>query len=225
MADAEFSLGAPLAVFDLDGTITRRDSLVPYLAGFLLRHPWRAPRLLLALPIMLAYLVGRADRGALKGALMHHLLGGLGRTAIDDWSALFVPRLMHHGLFAEALAAIAKHRAAGAHLVLLSASPDLYVPLVGEALGFDETICSRVLWRDDGFLDGHLDGANCRGPEKVRQLQLLLQRLTPAHTVAYGNSDADLAHLALVEEGTYVNGPAAAALPTNIRRVTWSHRN
>ena len=39
-----------LAVFDLDGTITRHDTLVPYLMGYGRRHPaglwrlWRLPR-------------------------------------------------------------------------------------------------------------------------------------------------------------------------------------
>lgn len=218
-------MSRPLAVFDLDGTITRRDTLAPFLAGYLRGHPWRLPRLPLSLPTVLAYFVGRADRGALKGSLMHHLLGGLSRAEIAAWSEVFVPELVQKGLFAEALAAIARHRAGGAHLVLLSASPDLYVPIVGRALGFDETISSRVLWRADGLLDGRLDGPNCRGSEKVRQLQGLLQRLQPSHTSAYGNSDADLPHMALVDEGTYVNGPAGASLPPNIRPVTWSQRS
>jgi phosphatidylglycerophosphatase C len=215
-------LSVSLAVFDLDGTITRRDSLVPFLAGYVRGHLWRLPRLPLALPTMLAYLVGGADRGALKGALMHHLLGGLSREELSAWSELFAPELVKNGLFAEALAAIARHRASGAHLVLLSASPDLYVPLVGRALGFDEIICSRVLWRTDGLLDGRLDGPNCRGAEKVRKLQELRQRLQPSHITAYGNSDADLAHMALADEATYVNGPAGGTLPANVRRVTWS---
>jgi phosphoserine phosphatase len=30
-----------LAVFDLDGTLTRRDTFVPYLQGWLARHPAR----------------------------------------------------------------------------------------------------------------------------------------------------------------------------------------
>ncbi|MGA3157536.1 MAG: HAD-IB family hydrolase [Steroidobacteraceae bacterium] len=218
-------MSAPLAVFDLDGTITRRDTLAPFLAGYLRSHPWRLPRLLLSLPTMLGYLVGRADRGALKGSLMHHVLGGLSRVEIAAWSEVFVPRLVHKGLFAEALAAMARHRADGAYLVLLSASPDLYVPLVGRALGFDEIISSRVLWRADGLLDGRLDGPNCRGNEKVRQLQGLLQRLQPSHTAAYGNSDADLLHMALVDEGIYVNGPGGGRLPPNIRRVAWSQRS
>ena len=36
-----------LAVFDLDGTITRHDTLLPFLGGYLLRHPWRLPRVVL----------------------------------------------------------------------------------------------------------------------------------------------------------------------------------
>jgi phosphoserine phosphatase len=58
----------------------------------------------------------------------------------------------------------------------------------------------------------------------VRQLQQLLQRWQPSYTAAYGNSDADLAHMALVDEGTYVNGPASGNLPPNVRRVSWSQR-
>jgi phosphatidylglycerophosphatase C len=217
-------VSAPLAVFDLDGTITRRDSLLPYLAGYLRQHPARAVRVPLTLPAMLRYLMGGHDRGALKGSLLHHLMGGLERAAISAWSEQFVPRLVAHGLFSEALEAIAGHRAEGARLVLLSASVDLYVPLVGHALGFDEVICSRVRWSAAGVLDGRLDGPNCRGSEKVIQLQGLLRRLQPSHTAAYGNSSADLPHLVLADQGIYVNGPARGSLPANVRSVTW-HRS
>ena len=58
-----------------------RDTFVPYVAGLLLRRPWRAPRLVLALPALLAYPLGLADRGQLKGALIRAALGGLQRTA------------------------------------------------------------------------------------------------------------------------------------------------
>ena len=217
-------MSAPLAVFDLDGTITRRDTLWPYLTGFLRHHPGRLPRLLLATPTVLAFLLGRGDRGALKGALIHHVLGGLRGAEILAWSELFVPQLVKNGLFAEALAAIAEQRGRGAYLVLLSASVDLYVPLVGKSLGFDEIISSRVLWETDGRLNGRLDGPNCRGAEKVRQLQQLLEHRRPSGSAAYGNSDADLLHMALVEEGIYVNGTRAGKLPANIRRVSWFHR-
>lgn len=217
-------MSSPLAVFDLDGTITRRDSLVPYLAGYLRRHPARAPRLALTLPAILSYLFGDHDRGALKGALLHHLMGGVDRTTIASWSERFTPQLVAQGLFAEALEAIAAHRAEGARLVLLSASVDLYVPLVANALGFDEVICSRVRWNSAGLLDGRLDGPNCRGNEKVRQLQAVLHRLQPTRTTAYGNSSADLPHMALADQGVYVNGPGRGSIPANVRRVNWFRR-
>ncbi len=155
-----------LVFFDLDGTISRRDTLVPYLFGFMIRHPWRLPRLLLALPAAFQFLVQR-DRGALKGALIHAVMGRVKPADVAAWTAAFVPRLVERGLFADALRAIEAHRCAEDHLVLMSASVDLYVPDIGKALGFSETVCSRVRWEGDR-LDGRLSGANCRDLEKAR---------------------------------------------------------
>jgi len=65
-----------LAIFDLDGTITRHDTLAPYVLGFLiLRSPWRLPALLLVLPVLLGYAVGLIDRGGLKSAFILTALG------------------------------------------------------------------------------------------------------------------------------------------------------
>ena len=71
-----------------------------------------------------------------------------------------------------ALAALEAHRAAGDHLVLLSASPDLYVPLIGRLLGFERTLCTELRWRGDR-LDGALRTPNRRGEEKLRCLEAL----------------------------------------------------
>jgi phosphatidylglycerophosphatase C len=212
-----------LVVFDLDGTITRRDSMMPFVFGYLWRHPWRLPRLAWALPVALGFLSGGRDRGALKGALLHHALGGLPRAEITRWTQQFVAQLLPRGLFAEALQAIAGHRAAGHHLVLMSASVDCYVPEIGRALGFNETICTQVGWYADGRLDGRLTSVNVRGEEKARQLLALQSRLRPTSTIAYGNSTADLPHLRLTTNGYFVNGRAASVPPDcpYIKVVKW----
>jgi HAD superfamily hydrolase (TIGR01490 family) len=212
-----------LAVFDLDGTITRHDTLLPFVLGFLARHPWRLPRLITALPTVLAYAFGRADRGALKGALIHSTFGGLSREAVTAAATAHVQSVLRNGLFAEALERIAFHRSQGHHLVLMSASPDIYVPQLGTALGFNETICSRVRWRTDGRLDGRLAGENCRGNEKLRQLHLLLQRLSPVATWAYGNSSADLPHMRLASAAQYVMASRTADFP-QVQLVRWRQR-
>lgn len=213
-----------LAVFDLDGTITRHDTLLPFVVGFLARHPWRLPRLITVLPTAVAYAFGRADRGELKGALIHAAFGELSRETVAAAATAHVQSVLRKGLFAEALERIAFHRSQGHHLVLMSASPDLYVPQLGAALGFSETICSQVRWHADGRLDGRLAGENCRGNEKLRQLRLLQQRLSPVETWAYGNSSADLPHMRLASAAQYVNDKVAAADCPQVQPVRWRGR-
>jgi phosphatidylglycerophosphatase C len=218
-------LSGALAVFDLDGTITQRDTLGAYLWGYLWRHPWRVLRLISAFPAPLAFLIHR-DRGALKGAAVRAILGGARREQIEQWSAQFVQQLIPRGLFAEALEAIATHRARGDRLLLMSASTDLYVPRIGEALGFDEVICTRVRWRSDGRLDGRLDGANCRGDEKHRCLSAVLARATPSRIYAYGDSGSDLVHMALAQEAYLINAPQrlTPAGDERLRALRWGQR-
>jgi phosphatidylglycerophosphatase C len=212
-----------LAVFDLDCTIARRDTLGPFLWSFLRRHPWRLPRALLALPAAARFLFSR-DRGAFKGAVLHALLGGARRAALGRWAERFVGALLHDGLYAEALAAIAMHRARGDRLLLMSASTDLYVPRIGRALGFDEIICTEVRWRADDRLDGRLATANCRGEEKRRCLAALIARDAPGQVYAYGDSRADLAHMQLVQQAYLVNPSPrlAARLPAQVQAIHWN---
>jgi len=216
--------GLSLAVFDLDGTITRHDTLMPFVLGCLWRKPWRLPRLLLLPPLAFGYLLHR-DRGRFKGALIRATIGGLRRAWLDAYAAGFVPRLLRRGLFAEALRAIEQHRARGDRLVLMSASIDLYVPLIAGALGFTQTVCSQVRWNPDGTLDGRLATANCHGEEKRRCLQALIARDPPQRLYAYGNSGSDLPHMRLASQGYLVNGPARLiGSSATIEAVHWTQR-
>jgi phosphatidylglycerophosphatase C len=202
-----------LAVFDLDGTITRRDTFGPFLWGYLWRRPWRLARAALALPAAASFMLDR-DRGALKGAVIHALLGGARRASLARWAERYVAGVLSDGLYAEALAAIATHRARADRLLLMSASTDLYVPLIGRALGFDEIICTQVRWRADGsdeVLDGRLASANCRGEEKHRCLAAVVARDAPARIYAYGDSGADLVHMQLAQQGYLINASSRLA--------------
>lgn len=213
-----------LAIFDLDGTITRRDTLLPYIAGYLWRHPWRLWRWCTCIAPLLRY-AGHRDRGTLKAEVVRGTLGGLTRSQLSRWTARFARELLRTGVHAEALECIAAHRRTGDRLVLLSASPDLYVPELAQALGFDGCLCTELRWNADGRLDGALVTANRRGEEKARCVRSLLDEQRPVLSYAYGNSPSDLAHLALVSAGTYVNGapPELAHMP-NVRAVRWRGR-
>jgi phosphatidylglycerophosphatase C len=213
-----------LAVFDLDGTITRHDTLGRYALGFLLRRrPWRFATLPLVLPALLRYALGGSDRGGLKSAFIRATLGGCRREVLGSWTESFIDLLIPRGLFPQALEAIEAHARAGDHLVLMSASPDLYAPAIGRALGFKEVICTGLRWEGER-LSGALATANRRGEEKVRCLEALRARHPGIQTVAYGNAASDLPHLRLAERGVLVNGSTAArreAVRAGITCVDW----
>jgi HAD superfamily hydrolase (TIGR01490 family) len=208
-----------LVVFDLDETITRHDTLLPYGLGFLVRkRPWRIPLLLSMVTSIVAFVRGHSDEGRIKQAFIKAALGGSRRVVIEAWTARFVPRLLKHGLFADALERVAEHRQQGDYLVLMSASTDLYVPDIARELGFKETICTQVRWdcdregipSGDDTLEGTLTTANRKGAEKARCFNELQARHAGLTTVAYGNSFTDLPHLRLANQGVLVNGSAKA---------------
>jgi phosphatidylglycerophosphatase C len=193
-----------VAVFDLDGTITSRDTLVPFLLGYLARHPWRAWHLWRLPFSLLRYALGLSDRGRLKSTLIRQVIGPAPRQQIDAWAEQFcnarLPRLVNRG----ALQAIERHRAAGDHLVLLSASVDLYVPHIASRLGFDEAVCTGLSWQGDR-LEGRLTTENRRGAEKTRCIERLRERHPGTRFAAYGNAASDFDHLLRVEEPLVVN--------------------
>jgi phosphatidylglycerophosphatase C len=197
-----------LAVFDLDGTLTRHDTLLPFLWTYVRRHPARLPCAAVALPAAARFLADR-DRGRFKGALIHAVAGGATVAEIEAVVADFVPALLRRGLHADALQALRRHQTQGDRCILLSASTDLYVPRIGIELGFDEVVCTKVRWRGDR-LEGHLASANRRGEEKRRCVVELLARWSPEYATAYGNASSDLAHMRLFDEAFLVNGSAAA---------------
>jgi phosphatidylglycerophosphatase C len=194
-----------IAVFDLDGTITRRDTLWPFLRGWVRRHP--RPGFWPEAARAAARFALDRDRGHLKARLIRAAMGGASKADVAAWSAEYVGSLGDAEWCPGALAAVARHRAAGDRLVLLSASVDLYVPGIGRRLGFDETVCTTVAW-DGDRLDGALASENRRGVEKRRCVDSLRRSHPSLRVVAYANAASDFPHFEAVDEAVLVNaGP------------------
>jgi len=198
-----------VAIFDLDGTLTWRDTFSAFLLGHLRRHPirwlrsWRVPA------VLLRFVLGGRDRGLLKQAVIQIFMRGDSRGELDSWARKFAARVVARGCRPAALAQLEGHRRDGDYLVLMSASPSLYVPRIGELLRVARVICTEVAY-DDDVLNGTLVSANRRGEEKVRCLALLRAEIPGAVFAAYGNSASDLPHLAAADEGLLVNAGAGA---------------
>jgi phosphatidylglycerophosphatase C len=204
-AGASAGVARGLALFDLDGTITRHDTLMPYVLGFLRSHLARSPGLLRPLPTLVRFALKRANHGDLKSALIRGTLAGCTRAELAAWTGRFVPQLLAQGLWQDGRACLEQHRARGDRLVLMSASVDLYVPAIASALGFAEVLCTPLQWRGER-LDGALAGTNLRGAAKARALRELRARHPGLAITAYGNAASDLGHLCLADRGVLVNG-------------------
>ena len=198
-----------VAVFDLDGTLTWRDTLLLFLMRYLRTHPRRLFGLWL-LPFALIGFLGNRDRGVLKSRVIRMVMGGAGRADIDACADSFVSTLRsRQRLRPGGLAVLEAHRAAGDHLVLLSASPDLYVPRIARLLGFERALCTEIQWRGDR-LDGALHSPNRRGAEKLRCLTWLRTQYPDLPIAAYGNSASDLDHMRQADRALLVNGNGCA---------------
>lgn len=188
-----------VAAFDFDGTITRGDTLLPFLMRT--RGRARTARAILAISVAVTRsMAGGGFRDAAKEALVLRLLAGQPVEPLEEAAESFADHLVAERLRPGTFERIERHRAAGHELVVVSASPELYVAPVARRLGFDAALGTRLEVGPDGRLTGRLVGRNCRGPEKVRRLQEWLTGDAQV-VVAYGDSRGDREMLALAGEG------------------------
>jgi phosphatidylglycerophosphatase C len=178
-----------VAAFDFDGTLTRRDSLLPFLTA--VRGPVSVGVAMSRLSPRLALMAaGRADRDDTKERLLGLLLAGRPAHEIEAAGAQYADRLATR-LRSDVVERLEWHRDSGHALVLVSASPAVYLDPLGAQLGFAAVLATRLQTAPDGTLTGRLEGANCRGPEKVMRLRTWLGPREPAEIWAYGDSPGD----------------------------------
>jgi phosphatidylglycerophosphatase C len=185
-----------VAAFDLDGTLTRRDTLLP----FLLRSCGRSRTAAALMAESLLLLRGAAGndraRDDAKAGVLRRLLAGRPVAPLLELAETFADDVMGTLLRTDAAARIEKHRSQGHELVIVTASPELYVGPLARRLGIDHVLGTRLEVDDSGVLTGRLLGANCRGAEKVARLQAWLGE-EPYELWAYGDSAGDRELLAL----------------------------
>jgi phosphatidylglycerophosphatase C len=197
-----------IAAFDFDGTLTRRDTLLPFLVracGSLAV----ARAVSRVAPVAARARVSRLEaevhhRDATKAALLHALLAGrdaawfaeAGRSYAQTLGARVRPEMADQ---------VAWHRDHGHELVIVSASLLTYLGPFAEEQGFDHVIAVEMEVDDAGRLTGNMTGPNVRGPEKVVRLRHWLDGSHPEVLWGYGNSSGDEQLLQIAHIPVWVN--------------------
>lgn len=185
------------AAFDFDGTMTRRDTLVPFVMRVVGRR--RVLQALGAESTRLALAAaGRGDRDAAKDRVLTRILAGLPYADVEAAGHLFGVRLSQSAVTPEARDRIAWHRREGHEVVIVSASLDVYLDEVARDLGITHVLCTALDRDQAGLCTGRVRGANCRGIEKAERLRMLFGD-DDVELWAYGNSAGDDEMLALAQ--------------------------
>jgi phosphatidylglycerophosphatase C len=197
-----------LAAFDVDGTLTTKDCVMPFL-----RAVNGTARSLLGMTRHARELVPglvRRDRDRLKALASAVVFTGRPISDVELLGDRFAGRVVSSWLRRDTMAVLRDHQRLGHEVVLVSASFGVYLRPLGTALGIDRTnvIATELAVDHDGRCTGRLDGGNCRGEAKVDRLHdwLRLHRTgrDGVEIWAYGDSPGDAAMLADADHAVWV---------------------
>ena len=179
-----------LALFDFDGTITRKDSLIDFI--YYAVGPFSALTGFCCLtPLLMAYLLKAIPNDRTKTIVLSYFFKGWDEKRFQKIAQDFSLTKIDHLVKESACQKIQWHQKQGHKVVIITASIEnylqdwcthLHIGLIGTRLEFKE-----------GKYTGKLATPNCHGPEKVRRLLQIYNLDDFEFIYAYGDTPSDYA--------------------------------
>jgi len=197
-----------VAAFDLDGTLTEGGSVFKWLNHVAGRKNTLSATMRQAPRLAVAALRSGTTADDAKEELFVSVLRGKPSAEIERLSLAFAESHVASKLRTDTKARLDWHVAMGHRVVLVSASPELYVARVATLLGAHGAVATRLAVGPNDELTGRYEGRNCRGSEKFSRVtswmrsEGLLGSSEQAPVLwAYGNSRGDLRLLRAADHG------------------------
>ncbi len=191
-----------VAAFDFDGTLTKRDILIPFL--FRMIGPLKASRaLLLTIPALIAFALGKKSRQQVKEKLLEGSIKGLDVASLAILAQSFTEERLPRFIRQEAYERMQWHKAQGHEIAIVSANLAPLLTSFATREGISALISSQLHVDGDGKLTGALEGLNCWGAEKPRRLLALFGSKDSFILYAYGDSRGDKELLDLADYSFY----------------------
>jgi phosphatidylglycerophosphatase C len=184
-----------IAVFDFDGTITKRDTFLPFMLSYgsekIIRSAFRT-----------VFQRGKGNfRNTIKTNVIREIFAGYPTERFLHDAVTYAGSLQNK-FREDTLDHIADHKARGHGLVMVTASLASYTRPIGSLLGFDHVIGVELEAKAE-FLTGEIVGNNVRGTEKARLFKEWLGE-EEAEIWGYGNSRGDREMLAMADHSIWV---------------------
>jgi phosphatidylglycerophosphatase C len=189
-----------LVLFDFDGTITTKDTLLEFirfyhgtgrwLTGFLINTPWITLMTLKMIPNWRA-----------KEKVLKWFFAGENVERFNLLSEQFCAEVLPALIRPDALEAINQHKASGATVVVISASAENWVEPWCRKNGL--SCLATQLEISGNKITGKIKGVNCYGAEKEKRIRACYNIPEFEEVIAYGDSKGDLEMLALASQQFY----------------------
>ncbi len=171
---------------DFDGTFVKGDSYIRsllFFAGYT-KFLKSLPELII---IVIGYFFKAVSRDEAKKRSFRLIYKGMETELIERKLNDFYNQ-MH--VFPKVKKKISELRDIGCKIIVVTASPDIYMNFMAEKFGFDECICTQTE-KNGRFLTGRLIGNNCNYSEKVSRIKTSKYYDKDAQIIVFGNSKGD----------------------------------
>ncbi|MCK5808024.1 HAD-IB family hydrolase [bacterium] len=189
-----------LALFDFDGTITTKDTLIDLL--YHLKGPFHFWWGIIKLsPFIILFLLKKMPNYRMKERFLTAYLGGMSVTEFDKYAEEYTNKRLPHILRTRVVERIAWHKNRGDRVILVSASLSLWLHHFTEKQGIELIATEATI--ENGIITGTLLGKNCYGPEKVARVQKIIKKEDYDQIWAYGDSRGDKEMLTMADHSFF----------------------
>jgi HAD superfamily hydrolase (TIGR01490 family) len=189
-----------LALFDFDGTLTRKDTLAEMIR--FMYGGWRYYRGLAVLsPQLLLYKLKLIPNQDAKEKVLSYFFKDVNHQEFQEQCRQFAAKVLPALLRPKAMDVLLHLKAAGSRIVIVSASPEDWVGPFAISIGVEYLATSLEV--REGRLTGKIDGVNCHGKEKVNRIRSAVDLLKYDRIYAFGDSAGDRQMLSLATHPFY----------------------
>ncbi|MBU3074206.1 HAD-IB family hydrolase [Clostridium estertheticum] len=161
-----------LAIFDVDYTITKRETLVEFYIFMLKKNPKYIKYLPKSIFSSLFYVFKIYDASKTKKTFIR-FIDGIEENDMKKIVKEFYEKRLSKILYKDAIDTIKKMKKQGYKIYLISASAEFYLSELYNIKEVDKVIGTRFI-KEHGLHRNQILGENCKGEEKVKRLKEVL---------------------------------------------------
>ncbi|MBU3190728.1 HAD-IB family hydrolase [Clostridium bowmanii] len=163
-----------LAIFDVDYTLTKRETLVEFYFFMMRKNPKLLKYLPKSIYSSIFYLLKLHDAPTVKKTFIR-FIDGLEENDMKKIVKEFYEKRLSKILYKDAIVMIKKMKAEGYKIYLISASAEFYLNELYKIQEVDKVIGTRFVL-ENGLHRNQIMGENCKGEEKVKRLMEVLKK-------------------------------------------------